>query len=353
MSINIIFNVILFFCHFPLFYVLTESITLTIFQGNSFPSLETLALDVNTETWSELCSPLPAELFSNLKTIAFSCAHPKSFGFLEKLHNLEEVVVHCGPWKEISVYEGNSSGETHAVGTTLPQVKNLCLNKMGELMHLGKDNIQPANHPVFPNLEILRVYECGRLKNLTSSTISFRNLTTLDVWCCDGLKNLTSYSVAICLQQLKKLEVENCKSMIEIVGGNGEEDAGNYEIAFSCLQHLKLNSLPSLQGFCSSRNCTVRVPSLNSLMVKKCMIELTISPDGLLIVSDPRPERRQITEEVEEKEEKEEDDGSETVASCRLQAHLFEWKIVPVCISRHTCLNGRLCRCVLVNLCWH
>ncbi|XP_021808683.1 uncharacterized protein LOC110752358 [Prunus avium] len=280
--------------------------TLILFQGNPFPSLETLTLYLNTEIWYEAHDPLPAELFINLKAIQFSCAHPQSFHFLQKLHNLEKLDVRGVPWKEIFVYEGTSSGEIDAVGTTLPHIKNLSLTKMEELMHLGNDN----SELIFPNLEVLNVYDCGRLKNLTSSTISFHNLTTLDVGGCMGLKYLVTYSVAKCLHQLKTLQVWSCESITEIVAINGdEEDSGNYyEIAFSSLQHLELYDLPSLRGFCSSGNCTVRVPSLNSLDVSGCRIELKISPDGSLIQSGSRPERQQITEEVEE----EEDDANET-----------------------------------------
>ena len=170
-------------------------------------------------------------------------------------------------------------------------------------MHLGNDN----SESIFPNLEILKVYSCARLKNLTSSALSFHNLTTLDVWHCNGLKYLVTYSVAKCLHQLKWLEVGCCESITEIVASNGDEqDSGNYyEIAFSSLQHLKLSDLPILRGFCSSEICTIRVPSLNSLIVEKCLIELKIS----LIQSSSR---QQITEEVEE--EKEEDDANETVS---------------------------------------
>ncbi|BFG23915.1 hypothetical protein CerSpe_101890 [Prunus speciosa] len=273
-------------------------------EGNPFPSLETLCLD--TEIWYEAHDPLPAELFINLKAIQFSCAHPQSFHFVQKLHNLEKLGVWGVPWKEIFVYEGTSSGQIDAVGTTLPRIKNLSLRKMEELMHLGNDN----SELIFPNLEILYVYDCGRLKNLTSSTISFHNLTTLHVLGCMGLKYLVTYSVAKCLHQLKTLQVCSCESITEIVAINGdEEDSGNnYEITFRSLQHLELSNLPSLRGFCSSGNCTVRVPSLNSLNVFGCRIKLEISPDGSLIQSGSRSERQQITEEVEEEKEKEKEE---------------------------------------------
>ncbi|CAB4271961.1 unnamed protein product [Prunus armeniaca] len=324
-------------------------------KGNPFPNLEVLYLDENTEIWYEAHSPLPAKLFINLKEFAFSCAHPQSFHFLEKLHNLEELVVYNGPWKEIFVYEGTSSGEIDAVGRTLPHIKILYLNQMKELMHLGIGN--GNSESVFPNLEILKVYNCGRLKNLTSSAISFHKLTTLRVANCEGLKYLTTYSVAKCLHQLKSLEVENCESMIEIVASNeDEEDSRNYyEIAFSCLQHLKLYYLPSLRGCCSLGNCTVRVPSLNSLIVEECLIELKISSDGSLIQSGSRPERQQIMEEVEEKEE-EEDDGNETfhsVPALAAIADLINVNCLIQACKRPPQGTGRRIWKWLCDLCWH
>ncbi|BFG18736.1 hypothetical protein CerSpe_050100 [Prunus speciosa] len=272
---------------------------LLVDKDNPFPNLKKLGLDENKDIWYEAHGPLPAELFRNLKILRFSCVHPNSFAFVQKLHGLEELIVIGGPWKEIFVYEGISSGEIDAVGRTFQHIKNLGLIRMQELMHLGNDDCKS----IFPNLEILKVWECGRLKNLTSSAISFRNLTSLDVGRCEGLKYLTTYSVAKCLHQLKGLQVVDCKSMIEIVASNGDEqDSGNdYEIAFSSLQHLKLSDLPILRGFCSSEIFTIRVPSLNTLTVEKCLIELQISPDKSLIQSSSRLERQQITEEVEEK----------------------------------------------------
>ncbi|KAL6286198.1 hypothetical protein ACE6H2_010588 [Prunus campanulata] len=181
-----------------------------------------------------------------------------------------------------------------------------------ELMHLGNYNSQPAD-PEFPQPEVL-----------TTSALSFRNLTALEVWNCNGLKYLTTYSVAKCLQQLKTMEVEFCERMIKVVASDGDDSEN--EIAFKSLQHLKLSSLKSLQGFCSG-NCNVKVPSLDNLIVSNCLIKLWISPDGLL-QSDSKPETLEITEaqkeeeestvkeaaekeEDEEEEEEEEDDDDE------------------------------------------
>lgn len=142
-------------------------------------------------------------------------------------------------------------------------------------MHLGKEKSQPGS-PIFPNLEVLEVMGCDRLKHLKSSAISFRNLTTLQVIRCHGLNYLTTYLVAKSLVQLTQLTVEECKRMIEIVASNGDHDPGD-EIAFSRLRHMTLRSLPSLQGFCSE-SCNVKFPSLETLSINN-RLKLKIFPD--------------------------------------------------------------------------
>ncbi|CAN6700234.1 unnamed protein product [Malus baccata var. baccata] len=262
-------------------------------KGMSFLNLEYLKLDKNTEIWYEPYGPLPAKLLSKLRTIYFATSHPKSYIILENLQNLEKLRVLSAPWEELFVHDhqGSSSGDIHEV-ETLPHVKSLWLFDMPVLKHLGKENSQPGG-AIFPNLEVLYLNKCGRLENLTSALISLRNLTTLDIWGCHGLQYLIPYSVAKTLQQLKKLEVKYCQRMVEIVVSNGDDS--ETEITFSCLQHLKLYYLPTLQGFCTG-NCIVNAPSLGTLDVEYCpLIELKISPHGLL-QSDPRLE---IAEEAD------------------------------------------------------
>ncbi|XP_070661235.1 putative disease resistance protein At4g19050 [Malus domestica] len=266
-------------------------------KGKSFLNLEKLMLDKNTEIWYEPYGPLLAELLSKVKSIYFATSHPKSDVFFENLQNIEHLRVLSAPWKELFVHDhqGSGSREIHEV-ETLPRVKTLWLIDMPELIHLGMENSQ-AGGPVFPNLEVLSVNKCGILENLASTLISFRNLTVLTIWSCHGLQYLIPYSVAKNLQQLQNLEVESCQRMVEIVAS--KEDDPENEIAFSCLQHLKLSGLPSLQGFCTG-NCIFKVPSLENLIVEDCqLIDLKISSDGLL-QSDLTPERLHVTEETDD-----------------------------------------------------
>lgn len=237
----------------------------------------------------------PAELvFGKLKSITFdgNCAPFSNQAwvlFLERLQNLEKIKMRSSSSssEEIFVNRGISD-EDDAVGSgTLPRVRILKLYEMDGLMHLGNDNSE-SGPVLFPNLEILEVQVCKRLKSLGSSpAISFRNLTSLTVISCNGLEYLATYSVAKSLVQLTTLKVLFCESILVIVASNDEDDAaaaaaGNMnEIAFSRLQHLALWRLPRLQGFCSG-NCTVKFPSSMTLQVRGCPIKLKISPDGMV-----------------------------------------------------------------------
>ncbi|CAN6700213.1 unnamed protein product [Malus baccata var. baccata] len=166
-------------------------------------------------------------------------------------------------------------------------------------------------------LESLNIKQCQSLKVVydSSSTTQLNgfdcpNLNSVEISSCESLKNLFPVSVAKNLKQLSKFKVKNCGLMEEIVTMDdgrmveivvSNRDDPENEITFSCLQHLKLFDLPSLQGFCTG-NYIFKVPSLpsNNLIVEKCpLIELTISLDGLL-QSDPRPERLQIAEEIDD-----------------------------------------------------
>ncbi|PRQ37003.1 putative P-loop containing nucleoside triphosphate hydrolase, leucine-rich repeat domain, L [Rosa chinensis] len=240
--------------------------SLFLIEKDSFPKLE--CLSVNAMEFSNGPFPAAAQLFSKLKLLDVCCPESISAVFLEKLLDPE----------------GNSAV---GIGTQqLPHLKELWLVRMEKLMHLGQDdeedNSQSAPRiPNFPNLQILFVNCCHSLRNLRSSAISFNNLTSLEVSVCYGLKYLMTYSMAKSLMQLTKLEVEGCLRLVEIVGGNEDDDSRN-EITFRRLKHLKLLGLPRLQGFCSG-NCIAKFPSLEtSSMSNRLKLKIFTAHDQTL-----------------------------------------------------------------------
>ncbi|KAF3448141.1 hypothetical protein FNV43_RR08852 [Rhamnella rubrinervis] len=145
-------------------------------------------------------------------------------------------------------------------------LKSIEIHGMDNLIHAWKDNSNLPG-PIFPNLEILKVKKCGRLKNIVPSATSFCNLVQLEVLECNGLKHLITCSVAKSVDQLQSIIVEKCQRMVEIVASNDDneniDDADANEIIFSQLKDLKLCNLPNLEGFCF-RNYNVRFPFLTT-----------------------------------------------------------------------------------------
>ncbi|KAM5584357.1 hypothetical protein ABKV19_003963 [Rosa sericea] len=275
---------------------------LFLIAKGSFSNLEILHFYSKVDTMKNWWSLLPAEFFSKLKSLRSQSGVFQS-GLLQNLPHLEELGLH-GFGKEVFVHEGISSGQIQAVGTLLPRLKSLWVFDMPELMHLGKENCQP----VIPNLENLMVELCGKLKNLRSSAISFQNLKTLKVENCHGLEYLTTYSIAQSLTQLTHMKVKDCQGLIEIVANSNQDDDAVNEIAFMRLQRLELSGLPSLQAFCSG-NCIVKLPSLGTLTVTECLIDMKISPDKVLL-SNSKPDRLKLIEEEAKDHDKPEGSGT-------------------------------------------
>nr|XP_011464412.1 PREDICTED: uncharacterized protein LOC101300352 [Fragaria vesca subsp. vesca] len=262
-------------------------------EKDSFPNLELLTADLSG-IWYGPSSPV--EVFSSLKSITFGSrdrttpfSKQATIDFLQKLQKLTTLCVRYSDSTELFVsQEINSGEEIHPVG--LSGVKTLQIYRMNKLLQLGNGNTQTAG-PLFPYLGTLDVSRCELLKSLKSSAISFRYLTNLKVHSCERLEYLTSYSVAKSLTQLTRLEVRSCNVLKEIIGASNEDDhdtEGSCVIAFSRLQYVELEYLPSLRGFCSG-NCIVRLPSSIELNVMGCPIELKTSSQGVLLIEKPKP----------------------------------------------------------------
>ncbi|XP_004301393.1 PREDICTED: uncharacterized protein LOC101294858 [Fragaria vesca subsp. vesca] len=236
---------------------------LFLIKKDSFPSLKRVTIS-GMEIWD---GPFPVNYFSKLEYFQVEKSNNESAAILEKFPGLEKYgETSAAASSEISSHRKSRSGDIHAVGA-LSRLSQLWLCGMSRLMHLGEDNSQMAGQN-FPNLQILGIDCCDSLRNLRSSAISFKNLTKLQVNGCSGLEYLITYSTAKSLKQLIVLSVENCVRLVEIVGSREDDDNLGNEIVFSRLEYLELSKLPRLRGFCS-RDCIVKFPSLDKLLISK------------------------------------------------------------------------------------
>jgi len=212
--------------------------------------------------------------------------------FLKGLHNLEILDVHHTRWEEVLFpYEEALGQEEHA--RILPKLRELILTGLPMLTHLWKEDTQPCQ--VLHNLEKLKVTECGKLKILVPSSVSFQNLSKLKISKCHGLINLVTSPTAKTLVQLKKMSLSECASITEIVTREGGEANDQVIITFSKLTYLKLDCLPRLINFCLG-SYYLEFPSLEEVIVRQCQ-EMKIFSDGDL--STPKLQRVQATKEDE------------------------------------------------------
>ncbi|KAL5848625.1 hypothetical protein ACOSQ4_006638 [Xanthoceras sorbifolium] len=175
---------------------------------------------------------------------------------IQKFHSLEKLSLNCGAYKEIF-----SHGD---VEDRLPQIKHLVLSELFDLKQIWKQDFKIYLN--FQNLETLEVQSCFNLINIMPSSASFQNLKILKVWGCEGLINLVSSSTVKSLVQLEKLEVFDCKMMIDVLANEG---AVTEEIVFSKLKSLSLMYLHNLTSFCSVKHI-LSFPNLESLVVSEC-----------------------------------------------------------------------------------
>ncbi|KAF2294475.1 hypothetical protein GH714_011728 [Hevea brasiliensis] len=233
----------------------------------AIPSLEELRVEYNTmkDMWSQ------ADFLSGLKGIELTCFSNDSTllpsYFFQILPDLEKLVLSDASFEEIIFHEEIISKETRA---GLVKLKELKLSKLPRLKHLMDAKLLT----VFQYLETLAVLECGRLEILVPSSVSFQNLKTLEVSNCQRLVNLISSSTARSLERLRKMKIEKCELIQEIIVTEADKDVEE-EICFGQLKCLKLQHLPSLSSFCSG-NSTFSFPSsvsfqnLKTLEVSNC-----------------------------------------------------------------------------------
>ncbi|KAK8508763.1 hypothetical protein V6N13_090736 [Hibiscus sabdariffa] len=237
-----------------------------------FPNLHELSLGWNAgmkEMWYDHAQQLVSQCFPNLEVVTLVdypqhiTVLPSYLLPLSSFPNLQTLGIRNCYFEDMLF----QSDEEKFTWQLFSQITELRLHYLPKLRCLWKEK------EGFRYLRILDVFGCPNLKiNLVSSSVSFRNLMDLKVERCDGIFGLISHSTAKSLVQLKEMSVSRCKGIKEIIQGGDDDDDDDDEISFPRLYSLKLVSLPNLQSFCSSGNHTFQFSSLQTLVVKDCLM---------------------------------------------------------------------------------
>ncbi|TMX02901.1 hypothetical protein EJD97_019341 [Solanum chilense] len=167
-------------------------------------------------------------------------------------------------------------------GIEFPRLRNMNFMDLPEFKNFWPtaNNFILGSNPLFdekvscPNLEKLQLIRANNISSLCSHqlpTAYFSKLVKLKVDSCAKLRNLMSPSVARGLLNLRKLKIENCESIKEVIT---EEELQGEEIMtseplFPLLEHLNLDNLPKLEHFFRTKHA-LKFPSLRELWIHHC-----------------------------------------------------------------------------------
>jgi hypothetical protein len=219
-----------------------------------------------------LCNgQLNDETIYTVKDLRLRCFHDESdkfpSGFIQRFINLKNLKVTCSSFTEIFkgyVCTGHSE--------TSMKLRSLVLVNLHNLKFICEEKSEVQ--PILRYIENLVVYRCSRLNNIVPSSVLFENLEQLEVGNCAGLENIVKSSTAISLQKLRKLCIDGCEMIEEIVASNDENDAS--ELAFMKLEYFRLSNLPRLRSFCKGRH-GLKFPLLEKLFIIDCPMMETFS----------------------------------------------------------------------------
>jgi len=210
------------------------------------------------------------ETIYTVKALCLRCFHNESdkfpSGFLQRFINLKNLKITCSSFTKI--FSGCvSSGHSE----TTMKLRSLVLVNLHNLEFICEEKFEVQ--PVLRNIENLVVYRCPRLNNIVPSSLLFENLEPLEVGNCAGLENIVRSSTATSLHKLRKLSIDGCEKVEEIVASDDENGS---ELAFMKLEYLRLSNLPRLKSFCKGRH-DLKFPLLQNLFVIDCPMMETFS----------------------------------------------------------------------------
>jgi len=184
------------------------------------------------------------------------------YEILKQIPSIEKLVVCDGSFKEIFYCQSPNNVDYSGV---VSQLKVLHLKSLKDLISIVSDN--SLAETFLRNLETLQVNSCSSLINLVKCRVPFFNLTYLKVENCGSLTYLFTSSTAKNLVQLKRMEIENCKSIEEIVSKEVVEESNDDEITFPHLSWMNLESLRNLRRFYKG---SLSFSSLEKLSIITC-----------------------------------------------------------------------------------
>ncbi|XP_062083067.1 disease resistance protein At4g27190-like [Humulus lupulus] len=245
-----------------------------IHSHHAFPCLESLDLG-NLTSLEMIChGKLPVGSFKELREVEVSnCDRLKNLFPLSIVKLLHHVTVsECEMMEEI-VTSGREDDEATDKIESL-QLRFLSLQSLPNFVHFYCSQLKETcassmidySKPLFSGtvslpdlkeLEILKMNVVTLWPDQLPSNFDLQNLTSLTVESCNKIKYLFCFPMVERLVNLKKLKVDDCLVVEEILIRRklGEKRMLQENILFSKLETLSLSYLPAFKTFCSEDSC--------------------------------------------------------------------------------------------------
>ncbi|GLT52130.1 hypothetical protein SLA2020_254850 [Shorea laevis] len=246
--------------------------------SNAFPVLEELVLQ-NLNLMEKICHDRDlhgAASFNKLRIITIECCHQLKnlfyFSVVKQLVQLQKITLRDCEIIEVIVAEEAQVTvheiEEAATKIELGQVQSLRLEKLPNFICLSQEKNSSITDQersqltssrcrslfnekvIFRMLEELELTDIkiGKIWNTSATTECVQKLAKLSIVSCCDLKYLFTSSLANGLVKLLHLEVEDCKSLREIIATESGPEIGNCDVKFPSLKRLSIINCPELRG---------------------------------------------------------------------------------------------------------
>ncbi|XP_060178389.1 probable disease resistance protein At4g27220 [Lycium barbarum] len=274
-----------------------------------FPHLKYLALYGLSDLRHVVSLNMQKVPFANVKSVHVqSCERLLHFSSLSVARIFSQHVEilsfrDCKEMEQVFVLEENEvdgADQSQIPGIQFPRLRELLLCNLPALTSFCKG----VNNIEFPSLRYLEISDLNDIKGLViptngeqssgmrflfgtkhlelrdldselwfhqlfSSTQSFRELEILRILNCNKMRNLFSSSSIGALVNLKNLAIWNCSQIEAVIVDDEEGEGMSMKPLFLKLKHLYLTDLPKLGSFSQSKHA-LHFPSLEKLSISDC-----------------------------------------------------------------------------------
>ncbi|GKV53321.1 hypothetical protein SLEP1_g59854, partial [Rubroshorea leprosula] len=266
----------------------------------TFPNLEELIVEQNDdlkEIWHGDDDVKNDIIFTKLKSLQLKCL-PRlasfclgncNFEFL----SLEDVIVMGCP--NMMTFSGGEVSTPNLQKVKFTEDEGVECWEGGLNPTIQQLFAEKVGYAVVEHLALLQFLELMGIRSKKPQEIlNFIWLCSLEICNCGNLRYLLTLSMALSLVSLKKMKVQNCELLEQVIS----EEGANLKdgIVFTKLKSLELKGLPRLEGFCLG-NCNFEFTSLEDVIVMACPDMMTFSGGE---VSTPKLHKVKLTGDDED-----------------------------------------------------